>query len=319
MEILIVLLLFVLGIILILKGGDYFVDAASWIAEVSGIPKFIVGATVVSIATTLPELIVSAMAAAEGKVGMAIGNAVGSVTCNTGLIMGISIVCIPTVLKRKSFAFKGILMIVSCLALLLLSLSGELKLGGSLALLALFVIFIVENVKSAKSQLSNEKHMVYGKKDIILNVIKFVGGAAGIVIGARLLVNNGSELARIIGISESIIGLTVIAIGTSLPELVTTIIAITKKQGSLGLGNILGANIIDVTVILPVCSMISGGALPIARQTLLIDIPVCFSVMGLFILPALLTEKLKRWQGITMITLYIAYIIFVSFFFNTVA
>ncbi|QSX06620.1 calcium/sodium antiporter [Sedimentibacter sp. zth1] len=313
MEIFIVILLFVLGIILILKGGDYFVDAATWIAEVSGIPKFIVGATVVSLATTLPELIVSAMAAVDGKVGMAIGNAIGSVTCNTGLVMGISIVCIPAVVKRKSFAFKGILMIVSCLSLLLLSLSGELKLGGSLVLLAMFFIFIIENVKSAKSEISNEKHMIYGKKDIVINALKFIGGAAGIVIGARLLVDNGSELARIIGISESVIGLTVIAIGTSLPELITTIISIVKKQGSLGLGNILGANIIDVTIILPVCALLSGGSLPIAKQTFMIDIPVCFAVMGIFVIPTLFKEKLHRVQGIIMIAVYIAYIIAISF------
>lgn len=312
MEIFIIILLFALGIVLILKGGDYFVDAASWIAEISGIPKFIVGATVVSLATTLPEMIVSAMAAAQGSVDMAIGNAVGSVTANTGLIMGISIVCIPAIVKRKSFAFKGILMMVSCLSLLLLSLRGELTILGSLVLLVLFIIFIIENVKSAKSEQITQKDMIFGKKDIGINIIKFIGGAAGIVIGARLLVDNGSELARIFGISESVIGLTVIAIGTSLPELVTTCISIAKKQGSLGMGNILGANIIDVTLILPICTLISGGSLPISTQTFTLDLPVCFGVMGLFIVPTLIKEKLQRWQGVLMLLLYVGYIVLLA-------
>lgn len=314
MEIFLVVVLFVVGIILILKGGDFFVDAATWIAEVSGIPKFIVGATVVSLATTLPELIVSAMAALEGKVDMAIGNAVGSVTANTGLIMGISIICIPAIVKRKSFGAKGILMIVSCLALMLLSLNGELTLVGSFVLFSIFAIFIFENIKTAKAESSSQNDTFYNKRDIRVNIFKFILGTAGIVIGARLLVDNGSELARIMGISESIIGLTVIAIGTSLPELVTTCIAISKKQGALSLGNILGANIIDVTIILPICAIISGGALPMAKQTLMIDLPVCLSVMGIFIIPALLKEKLSRWQGVLMLTLYIAYVIGLSAF-----
>lgn len=318
MEIFIVILLFILGIILILKGGDYFVDAASWIAEISGVPKFIVGATVVSLATTLPELLVSALAATEGKVDMAIGNAIGSVTCNTGLVMGISIVCIPAIVKRKDFAFKGILMIVSCLVLLVLSLRGYLTVLASLVLLAMFLFFIYENVKAAKSskEAKSDDVVPHAKKDIIINILKFVGGAVGIVIGARLLVDNGSKLASYMGISESIIGLTVIAIGTSLPEFITTIIAITKNHGALGLGNILGANIIDVTIILPICAIISGGSLPVAKQTLILDLPVCFGVMGIFVLPTLLKEKLHKWQGFLMITLYVVYIVVLSIYFK---
>lgn len=305
----VVVTLFLLGLILIIKGGDYFVDAASWIAEVSGIPKFIVGATVVSIATTLPELLVSIFAAAEGKVDMAIGNAVGSVTANTGLIMAISILAIPTVIKRKSFAPKGFLLI-ACLTVLFsfTYTQRELRIPGCIILLVIFIIFIFENIKAAQSNVSDKRLEVNGKKEIIVNIIKFIGGSAGIVIGAQLLVDNGSKIATIFNIPESIVSVTMIAIGTSLPELVTTITAIVKKQSSLSIGNIVGANIIDTTLIMPICAFINGSSLPISYQSLTLDIPVCLGITLLAIIPALVNKKFSRWQGALMLIAYIGYL-----------
>lgn len=320
MEIVIAVVLFVLGILLIVKGGDLFVDAASWIAEVSGIPKFIIGATVVSIATTMPELLVSAIAAWEGKIDMAVGNAVGSVTANVGLIMGISVVCIPSVMRRSKIAFKSLLMIAAAGLLWLLCSRGELSVVSCFIMLGVFVIFVIENVMDAKSSMdmtgekpspANITHFKREKPDrktIFINAGKFVLGAAGIILGAQLLVDNGSILARVLGVPESIIGVTIIAVGTSLPELVTTITAITKKQASLSIGNIIGANIIDLTMILPVCGLISGGSLPVSAQSYHIDIPVCFAVILLGILPVLISERFHRWQGVAMLALYAGYI-----------
>ena len=134
--------LFIIGIILIVKGGDFFVDAASWMAEVSGIPKFVVGATVVSLATTLPELLVSSMAAAEGKVDMAIGNAIGSVTANTGMIMAIGVFFMLPVMKRKQLLPKGILLLMTVGALWFLSMGGSLTIRESIVLLVIFIVFI---------------------------------------------------------------------------------------------------------------------------------------------------------------------------------
>lgn len=150
MPTLLIVLLFLLGVVLIVKGGDAFVDAASWIAEAFHIPKFIVGATIVSLATTLPELLVSAIAASQGKTEMAIGNAVGSVTANIGLIMGISIFCMPSVMKRSSFAFKGLLMVFAAGLLYALSSGGELLFGQSFLLLAVFAVFLLANLWDAK-------------------------------------------------------------------------------------------------------------------------------------------------------------------------
>ncbi len=303
-----VFVLFAIGLLLIIKGGDYFVDAASWIAEVSGIPKFIIGATVVSIATTLPELIVSAIAAFEGKPDMAIGNAIGSVTANTGLIMAISIVCIPAAIRRSAYLVKSLLLILAVAGMWIFSLSGQLSPIGCVALIIIFAVFIYENIQSAKKGASSERTKVQGKREVWINLIKFIGGCAGIVIGANLLVDNGSTIAAMIGIPESVIAVTMIAIGTSLPELVTTITAIVKKQSALSVGNIIGANIIDTTLILPVCAVISGQTLPMSAQTFYVDLPICLLVIIIMLVPALIQKKFSRWQGITSLLVYLSYL-----------
>lgn len=311
MSTIIVAALFILGVLLIVKGGDLFVDASTWIAVKSGIPKFIIGATIVSLATTLPELLTSAIATVDGKTGIAVGNAVGSVTANLGLIMGISVVCLPSVIKRSQIAFKGVLMVLACVVLYLLSADGILKAGPSILLMVLFTAFIAENLYTAKKSMqgqNNGEGVLDSRNVVLLNVAKFVGGAAGIVFGAQLLVNNGSELARIIGVPESIIGATLIAVGTSLPELVTTMTAIIKKQASLSIGNILGANIIDLTLILPICSVLAGGGLEISKQASTLDLPFCLVCCFLAVLPPLLAQKFFRVQGVAMLAVYAAYI-----------
>ncbi len=314
MEMAIAVLLFVIGLIIIIKGGDFFVDAASWMAEVSGIPKLIVGATVVSLATTLPELLVSAMAASKGQVDMAIGNAVGSVTANIGLIMAVALLFMPSVIKRRDYMLKAILMLVATALLGVFGIAfGELKLIWGVVFLVIFAVNIWDNVAGAKSAMKEEK----GKKEekepvtkkiVITNIIKFAVGTAGIVIGADLLVDQGSFIAAEIGIPERIISVTVIAIGTSLPELITTITAIAKKQASLSAGNIIGANIIDLTMILPICSLVSGGSLPISRMAACIDIPACLIVGLIAMIPTLITKKFTRIQGVVLLVVYAIYV-----------
>ena len=316
MHILLVILLFAVGIILIVKGGDYFVDAASWMAEVSGIPKLIVGATVVSFATTLPELLVSAFAAAQGKVDMSIGNAVGSVTANLGLIMAIALICMPTVIKRRDYLLKSCLMLGAALFLVIFGAGGELALIPSILLLVIFIVAMAENIHEARLGMREEEReeeaglkQKPAPKEIALNVIKFIVGTVGIVLGAQLLIDNGSELARFIGVPERIIGVTIIAIGTSLPELVTTITAIAKKQASLSVGNIIGANIIDLTLILPISAMIYGGGLPVSRQVAMMDLPACLLVGCIAVIPALISQKFRRSQGIVLLFTYAAYVV----------
>lgn len=313
MQLTTVIILFIVGIVFIIKGGDFFVDAASWIAEVSGVPKLIVGATIVSLATTMPEMLVSVMAAAEGKVDMAIGNAVGSVTANIGLIMAISLICIPAAIKRRDYLLKSVCMLAAAVVIVISGVKGQVGFAASMVLVLIFLVFLWENVSSAKRSML-EKHEEEaarpkpGRKEIIKNILLFIVGAVGIIIGADLLVDNGSELARYIGISERIIGVTVIAIGTSLPELITTITAIVKKESSLSVGNILGANIIDLSLILPVSSLVSGKALPISAVSGSLDLPACLLVGCVAVLPAMITERFRRWQGVLLLIIYVGYV-----------
>lgn len=346
METVLMYVLFIIGLVLIIKGGDWFVDSASWIAEVAGVPKFVIGATIVSLATTLPEMIVSITATAKGNVDMAAGNAIGSVTANTAMIMGLFIVTTPFVIKRKSFSPKALMMFAASVALVLgciftaketLTFEGEtnayykLSTIGLIVLIAIFIAFFIENFISMKHEskqiepdpngigIQEEDNIVVTKetataKDWIKNIVFFVLGAAGIVVGAQLLVTYGTKIAESLNIPQRIISVIAIAIGTSLPELVTTITAIRKKEGALSVGNILGANIIDLTLILPICSFVSmangTGALAVSASSVEIDMIVCLAAIAIAIIPTIITQKFQRWQGVVMLCGYIAYVLF---------
>ena len=315
-----VLLLFTAGLVLIIKGGDLFVDAATWIAEASGIPKFIIGATVVSFATTLPEMLVSVFAALEGNADIAVGNAVGSVTANTGLIMCLSLVCLNCAMTRKQFGVKAGILLATIAVLFCFTRDGQLSVLESAVILVFFAIFLAENLIAGRREQENEASESDARakidaKTMAINIAKFVFGAAAIVLGAQLLIDNGSALARMLNVPDSIIAATMIAIGTSLPELVTTITAIRKKQSSLSVGNIIGANIMDLTLIMPLCALIQGKSMIVERQGMLLDIPACLVISAAALIPALISGKFKRWIGYLIGGLYIVYLIimFTSF------
>jgi K+-dependent Na+/Ca+ exchanger family protein len=315
-----VLLLFTAGLVLIIKGGDLFVDAATWIAEASGIPKFIIGATVVSFATTLPEMLVSVFAALEGNADIAVGNAVGSVTANTGLIMCLSLVCLNCAMTRKQFGVKAGILLATIVVLFGFTRDGQLSVFESAVILVFFAIFLAENLIAGRREQENEASESDARakidaKTMAINIAKFVFGAAAIVLGAQLLIDNGSALARMLNVPDSIIAATMIAIGTSLPELVTTITAIRKKQSSLSVGNIIGANIMDLTLIMPLCALIQGKSMIVERQGMLLDIPACLVISAAALIPALISGKFKRWIGYLIGGLYIVYLIimFTSF------
>lgn len=345
MESVLMYVLFGIGLFLIIKGGDWFVDSASWIAEVLGVPKFVIGATIVSIATTLPEMIVSVQATSKGNVDMAAGNAIGSVTANTALIMGIFILFMPFAVKRKEFAPKALMMLGASVTLVLgciftakesMTFENEtneyytLSQLGLIALILIFAVFFVENFISLKRQnkqiepspdnigLQEEDDVIPTKENATKsqwakNIIYFILGAVGIVIGADLLVDYGTRIASSLGIPQRVISVVAIAIGTSLPELVTAITALRKKLGALSVGNILGANIIDLTLILPVCSFVSmsrgTGPLAVSVSSVTVDMIVCIAAVAVAVIPAIITQKFQKWQGGLMLIGYIGYVI----------
>lgn len=328
--------LFIVGLILIIKGGDWFVDSARRIAQLLGMPEFVIGATIVSLATTLPEIIVSITATARGNVDMAAGNAIGSVTANTALIMGLCIVCIPTAVERKKFTPKALMLLAAPAALILgcifterrnLVFEGEsnnyysLSVIGIAALAIIFIIFFIENfisIKNSSQRLPNREEDADDEESepqdgILKSIVFFIAGAAGIVLGAQLLVKYGTQIAESLNIPQRIISVIAIAIGTSLPELVTTVTAIRKKAGSLSIGNILGANIIDLTLILPICSIVSAGkgmgSLAVSVASVHTDMIVCLAAAAIAIIPTIIAKKFRRWQGVALLLGYAGYVI----------
>ncbi|MBP5177799.1 MAG: calcium/sodium antiporter [Clostridia bacterium] len=302
--------LFIIGLLMIIKGGDVFVDAAVNIAKALKIPAFIIGATIVSIATTLPELLVSVMAAAEGSADMSVGNAVGSVTANTALILAISMMAMPVLCDRKSNFLQISLLIAATVTLCIGCITGALSVVASVILAVVFVTFMTLNVVSGKKQsdkLKTENDAPVDKKQLAADIFLFLIGAFALAGGSRFMVDYGVYIAGYFGVSELIISLTIIAIGTSLPELVTTITAIAKKETNLSVGNIIGANIIDITLILPICSLVAGQALTINHRSVLIDLPVCVLVTLVAFTPLLIRQKASRVQGAALAAIYAAY------------
>lgn len=318
-----VYILFVLGLVLIIKGGDWFVDASAWIAKVTGVPSFIIGATIVSLATTLPELIVSVNATLQGSPEVAIGNAIGSTICNIGLISGLSIIAMPNFINRKVFGKKSAVMIGSTIIFAILSIDGLLSKVEALALFALLGLFVYFNLTEFKNKDAFVAEDVdKSQRSFVVHGAKFVVGAFCIIQGASLLVDNGILIARHLNVPESIIALSFIALGTSLPELVTTISAIVKRDHEIGLGNIVGANILNVTMILSTTAFVSQGGLIVSKsdfaffgldfvnqmQTLVVDLPISLLLMAVLVIPSLVRGKLSKIQGYLLVAVYGVYL-----------
>lgn len=303
MELFLSLVGFALGIILVVKGGDIFVEAAGGLARGLGLPSFLVGATVVSLATTLPEIMVSVLAAVHGKADMAVGNALGSVTANTAMILATGMVLMPTELGKELRLPCGLLL--AAVAVLWAScIGGQLAWWGTVLLGAVCVGFLGHNVRCASKEISEE-----GREYAGAYVWKFLLGAAAIIGGSQLLVTGGSGIAGFFGVPERIIAVTLLAVGTSLPELVTTLTAVRKGEAALSVGNIVGANIIDLSLILPLCSATSKGTLPLLQQNLTIDLPVTALVLAVAAIPMLLRGKSSRAQGVLLWILYGLYLL----------
>ena len=307
---------FFIGLLLICKGGDWFVDAASNLSEALGIPKSVTGATIVSFATTMPEIIVSVAAALKGHSIMAIGNAVGSVSANTGIILAISLFFLPVAIRREEYFLKVVLYLGTLILLWISFKDAIFDKADCLLLLLAGILFLIENVKNAickKNKVPGERHYKK-KKEIIVwkTIIWFCIGAVAIVAGSEILVQSACTIAEKLHISEDIISVTIVAMGTSLPEFVTTITAIIKKESSLSVGNIVGANMIDSAFILPICTLLSGEKLPVSTQMARMDLPICILISVLALLPMLVRKEIKRRDGILVFSIYTAYLLYIT-------
>ena len=309
------ILLLVVGMVLLIKGADFFVDGSSTIAKAMRIPAVIIGLTLVSMGTSAPELSVSISAALAGSNDLSLGNVVGSNSFNTFLILGISAALIPLIIDdgMKKFDIPIMLGIYALLLVFgFLITPNKLDLFESISLLVLFVgymtlLFI--RVKKDRSVVEEqEDNEVVTKKKVIISIILSIVGLAGIIFGGDLVVDNASKLAVRFGMSQAMVGLTIVAIGTSLPELVTSIVAAIKKENDIAVGNVIGSNIFNVLLILGATSTI----LPLSLSNeSLIDLVVLF-ISGLFVfIISRFSKNIKKWQGVLFILIYIAYFVYV--------
>ena len=319
-------LLFAVGLVLLIKGGDWFVDAATGIAKRFHLPELLIGATVVAIGTTLPEVMTSAMGAAAGSGAVAYGNAIGSIICNTSLIAALTIAIKPAKADRKSLIFP-VCFFFGTMAFYAFNayFFGKFDLWMGIVLLLGFVVYMVINVINMKKNpapaeaLEVEEQELESKSEagstigLIKDIAVLILSALVIAVGAYLLVESATKIAHDLGVPETIISLTIVALGTSLPELVTAITALMKGHGALSLGNIIGANIFNLVLVSGAAIAINPFDVPSEatflgnNASLIFDIPLVFAVMGIMTIPTIIRGKLSRWQGITLLALYAAY------------
>ena len=318
-----VIILFFVGFFLITKGADIFIDCTVKIGRKTGISELILGATIVSFATTLPELTVSVFASIDNYTTMSLGNAVGSIICNTGLILGLVVIISPFKVDKNMFSSKSIILLISVLTLMVLGANGSISRGDGFILIVLLIVFMYSNIKSVsgKNRINSPNNMQSNSCDNIksskhenLKVgVLFVLGLIMMVVGSKLLVDNGVKIANSIGVPQGIISLTVIALGTSLPELVSSLTAIKKKHHGISVGNILGANILNIVSVIGISSLIND--LPILSQNMRIDFEFMTIILLILILPTIKSGKLYRVQGLLLLSSYIIYIITLYFMY----
>lgn len=308
---LIPVLLFIVGLLCLIKGGDWFVDGATGIARRFHVPELLIGATVVSIGTTLPEVMVSTTSALTGHGEIAYGNAIGSVICNAALIAAITIAVRPGKVDPKSLRTPvAFFFVAAAFYAGVAYTTGSFTRPVGLILLAMFVAYIVCNVLAMKNAPAPEEEEQSEEGSFAKELGLLAIGAVLIAVGADLLVDNGTLIAQALGVPESVIALTFVALGTSLPELVTAITSLAKGHGALSLGNVIGANVFNLVLVSGVSVTLAPFTIPQNSMlfghnaSLVLEFPVMFAVMLLLTLPALIKGKLSRPQGIALLCIY---------------
>lgn len=311
MNVVIQILLLAFGFFMLIKGADWFVEGASKIADKLGVPQLVIGLTIVAMGTSAPETAVSISAALKGSAEIAVGNVLGSNIMNILIILGITSIIIPLSVQKSTVKYELPFMIIITIIFAILGLTDNvIGIGDGLILWGLFIIYLAYLFRMAKKgQAVVEEVEETGKKDSVLKmIVLIIVGAALIVIGSNVSVDAATELARIFGMSERLIGLTVVALGTSLPELVTSVTAGLKGKADIAIGNIVGSNVFNILFVIGTSALIT----PVVYQAnFLVDSIVCVAVAALLLVCVLNKDnKLKRWGGITMLVCYAAYFVY---------
>ncbi len=323
MEMLVNIVILVVGFILLIKGADYFVDGSAALARFFNVPEVIIGLTIVAMGTSAPELAVSVSAGLAGSNEIAVSNVVGSNIFNLLAVLGICAIMKPlpvdTGIKRRDYPLSLIATFVVCILGGNLFLSGKsgnlsnidlekveagsLYRWNGLVLIALFILYLIYTIVVAKKNKMEEEE---GEPVVLWKSILFIIlGLAAIVIGGQMVVNGAKALAFAWGMSETLIGLTIVAIGTSLPELVTSIVASSKGQNGMAVGNVVGSNIFNLLLILGVSSTICPIAITVAS---FVDLIVLIGVSLISYIFVATGTKVRRFEGVIMVVMYVAYL-----------
>lgn len=317
-------ILFIIGFLFLIKGADFLVDGASAIAKKLNVSDLIIGLTIVAFGTSAPELIVNIFASAQGNTEIAIGNVLGSNIFNILVILGISAI-IYQLLVTKDTVWKEIpfCLFVTILfgllandALFFKNSNAEISRIDGLILLIFFVVFIYYIFRSAKKQRNTNKEQLptdVKQYSLLKSIILVVIGLVGLNIGAKWVVDGAIDIASFLGVSQSLIGLTIVAVGTSLPELVTSVVAAFKKNADIAIGNIVGSNIFNILLIIGVSSMIRPLSFNVSSN---IDIFVAILAPLLLFVTMFTGRKkhlLERWEGILFLVVYVFYLAFVLY------
>ena len=316
-ELLLVIVLIIISLFVILKGADYLVDGASDFARWLEVSPILVGLTVVAFGTSLPELMVSLFAALNGSPDLSIGNIIGSNIFNILVIIGISAMFKPLAVRSRTLIYEFPFLIISAFLLLILGMNWFIfqeqtysltRFDGIIFLLifAFFLLYVFTTARSEQKKVHRQFAAEYKNKNSLWkNSLLIVGGLAALIVGGKIFVMNAEKLAQLAGMSEAFIGLTIAAIGTSLPELATSAVAAWKKQSDIAIGNIVGSNIFNILFVLGITSLIKP--IPINPAMLATDGIVMVVASLLFLVFATRDRKVVRWEGAILVCCYVAY------------
>lgn len=305
--------LLIVGMVLLIKGADFFVDGASKIAKAFHIPSLIIGLTLVSMGTSAPELSVSLNAALNNSNDISLGNVIGSNLCNSLLILGVSAAFTPLLITKEMKKYDIPIMAFIYILLLVFGFvisPNSLDVIESVVFLIIFVAYIIFLIIRAKKEnkVEEETEEVISKGKLALSAVLALVGLAAIIFGGDLVVDSASSIAMELGMSEALVGLTIVAVGTSLPELVTSVVAAVKKENDIALGNVIGSNIFNILLILGLTSAISPL---VVSGTVLIDLIILLATGVILLLISQLFKNMKRYHGIIFVAMYVAYLVFI--------
>ena len=299
--------LLILGLVILIFGGDLLVRSAVSFAEKFGVSSFLIGVTVVSFGTSIPELMVSIQAAMDQAADIAIGNVLGSNIANIALVLGVSVVIRPLSITTNTYKLSWWVMLISSLLFILFLLDNVItKMEGLLLVVGLFCFIIF----SIKRNIPNEESII-SKINIQTGILFFVLGSVGLYFGSELFVESAISIASFFNVPKFVIGITVVALGTSLPELVTSIVALMKGQNNISLGNLIGSNIFNVFAVLGITSLIQE--LGTSSILLFLDFGVMLAVILVFGYQLFIRKKISRTAGFILLSGYFSYILFSVF------